>query len=578
MKYTLTLWAAFNVLVVSHAQSQYEEPVNIPPYDAANPAMFLIAADSDWNHINDTAIQYFYVLPGDYSHAGAASNDYKIVLTASGTANQRRYISLHNGNNTHPGKLDTSRLAKVGFILQNADYWVIDRMAYWERYDGMIPITLENSSHNIINRYFASNTAGGMVYIYPYSDSNTIQNCRIQRDNISIHLDRAAIALSNHGLDSISIKNTKILNNEVYNFVDAFQAVKTGNANQNYINYEGTIIDYNHFYIDSLVYTDCNGNQSNHGDCAYAENAIDLKSGSENPNNPFVITNNMMWGYRKADTTSSTLNDPGAVIVAHFNVNNVLIKDNLLYNATRGIAVGNPVNGAAMRNSEISDNIIYDIKGYSFVIYDADSLTFKNNLNKETGTDLAGVTFSYWWVFHNSHNIKVENNLSVNTYDKLGVRNSASTLMPLHNGYFNSSPGQMQDSTDTIYTTDPTLNYHDLTFTTNRYTLHPQIVTIPRVLHTIPTGVDTRPSENPTFHIYPNPAFDYINIDQRKKNTLRVFIYNSSGQLIKTFSLHALSNKIDLSELKEGVYYLKIVTAQKAKIEIILKHDKVNRL
>jgi len=573
MKQLFILLLVFNFSTVCHSQSQYEEPVNIPPYDSLNSEMYLISTDSDWAYINDTTIRYFYVLPGDYSNAGLAINDHRVVLSSSGTINKKRYISLYNGNNTHPGKLNYNQLAKVGFILQNANWWVIDRMAYWERYDGLVPIKVENSSNNIINRYFASNVAGGTVYIYPNSDNNTIQNCRVQKNNIALHLDRAAFALTNGGLDSISIKNTKIVNNEVYNFVDGFQAVKTGSAHQNYINYEGTIIDYNHFFIDSLIYTDCNGNHDGNGDCAYAENAIDLKSGSENPNNPFIITNNMMWGYREADKTNSSLSDPGAVIVAHFNVNNVLIKNNLLFDATRGIAVGNPVNGAAMRNSEFSNNIIYGIIGYSLVIYDSDSLTFKNNLNKETGADLANINFSYWWVFHNSSIMKTEHNLSVNTYDKLGVRNSSSSLMPLNNGYYNSTAGQMQDITDSIYTIDPTLNYYDLVFTTNRYTNNPKLITIPKVLKYNPLGIDNYLKENMVLSIYPNPTPDYINIDQRLKKELKVSVYNSMGQLISINSFNSLSNKINLSTLSSGIYYLKIESEHLIKTVKIIKQE-----
>ena len=571
MKQLLLLLTTLHLFIASFSQSQYEEQFNIPPYDSLNPAMLLISSNADWSNINDATIRFFYVSPGDYSHAGLPANDYKILLNSSGTANKKRYISLYNGNNTHPGKLNANQLAKVGFILQNANWWVIDRMAYWERSDGLVPIKIENSSHNIINRYFTSNVAGGAVYIYPNSDNNTIQNCRVQRNKIAQHLDRAAFALTNGGLDSISIKNTKVLNNEVYNFVDGFQAVKTGSAQQNYINYEGTIIDCNHFFIDSLIYTDCNGNHDNNGACAYAENAIDLKSGSENPNNPFVITNNMMWGYRKADQTNSSLNDPGAVIVAHFNVNNVLISNNLLYDATRGFAVGNPVNGAAMRNTEFSNNIIYDIIGYSMVIYDSDSMTFKNNLNKETGRDLANVNFSYWWVFHNSQVMKIEHNLSVNTYDKLGVRKSSSTLMPLNNGYYNSSPGQMQDNTDSIYTLDPTLSYYDLTFTTNRYTNHPLQITIPKVLKSLPSGISVPSVNELSLIVYPNPTTDFIIIKQRAKRELNVSVYNSMGQLVGVYLLNSNAEKIDLSKLISGIYYLSIETEHKRTTVKIIK-------
>jgi len=102
------------------------------------------------------------------------------------------------------------------------------------------------------------------------------------------------------------------------------------------LNYEGTIVDNNHMYINNEIYTDCNGNHDINGECAYAENAIDLKAGSNNPNNPIIISNNKMWGFRKSDRTNSYLGDPGAAIPIHYNVKNVLIRDNLIFDSVLG--------------------------------------------------------------------------------------------------------------------------------------------------------------------------------------------------------------------------------------------------
>jgi len=460
--------------------SPYQTGINIPLYDPTNPEMFLISKKEDWQHINDQDIRYFYVAPGDYSEAGLPENDNSILLTASGTPLKRRYIFLYNGNNIHPGKLDTTQLAKVGFVFRNANYWVIDRMAYWDREDGFIPIIMENSSHNVVNRFLANNVAGGMIYILSNSNDNTVQNCRIQRDDINLYLDRAAIALSAD--NGTSVKNSKILNNEVYNFVDGFQAVSDKEEDNNFVNYEGTIVDGNLFIIDKSIYTDCHGNHNSDGECAYAENAIDLKSGSENPANPFIITNNVMWGYRKADTTNSDLDDVGSAMVCHYNVNNVIVYNNLFYDSTRALTVGGPVNGWAMRNSIFSNNIIYRTKNISVKIYDSENISFENNLFKETGVDFVPGEYSVYMAFINCTSIFVENCLSVNTYDQNGVRIDNSTVYPSNNSYYNSTPGDMENQSDIILTIDPALNYYDLSFTINKYTNNPSTITIPKVL------------------------------------------------------------------------------------------------
>jgi len=447
-------------------------------------------------------------------------------------------------------------------------------MAYWNRADGFIPVTMENASHNIINRYFAGNVAGGMVYIFSNSDNNTIQNCRVEKTDIDLHLDRAAIALSGDG--GSAIKNTKILNNEIYNFVDAFQAVKDY-PYQEPVNYEGTILDDNHFFIDNLMYTDCNGNPDVNGNCAYAENAIDLKSGSENPANPFIITHNMMWGYRQADTTDSDLDDVGSAMVCHYNVNNLVVSNNLFYDSTRALTVEGAINGFAMRNAEFSGNIIDSIKTVSMKIYESDNIKLNNNLNKETGLDFQPGDYSNWLTFIDDTNVTVEENLSVNTYDNNGVRVDNSIVFPLNNGYYNSSPGQIQSPTDIIYATDPTSGYFDWIFTTNRYTNHPLTIVIPKVLeqNSLNTSLNTAGNNN-LIDVYPNPVRDKLYIESKNINeSTNVFLYTITGQFIKEYQFDNSGELlvIDLNEVEAGFYWLKIITEN----QIITKKIRVNR-
>ena len=334
------------------SDSAYEKKLTFPVYNSSNPEMTLIKNNRDWKKINDPRIRYFFVAPGDYSKAGSSAG--RVILKTRGTSAKKRYILLHNGNNTHPGKLSKSRLAKVGFVLKNTNHWVIDRMSFWESPSTLNPVLLENSDNNIVNRYFASNVGNGL-YIKSGSDNNIIQNCRIQRDKISIFHDRAAIGISAPGKSSARIANNKILSNEVYNFNDGVQTVK--NTHDVNLNFEGTIIDNNHFYIDKKIYTNGKGRRDSNGRFAYAENAIDLKVGSANSKNPIIISNNKMWGFRKADRTRSRLNDPGAVMAIHANVKNTIIKDNVLIDSTVGINISAPHQGNSMQNSQIRNSI-----------------------------------------------------------------------------------------------------------------------------------------------------------------------------------------------------------------------------
>jgi len=184
--------------------SKYIQTIALPTCDQNNTDVFFINQDEDWLHINDIDKKIFCVTPGDYINAG------NVQLTTSGSAKDKRYIILNNENNLHPGKLNQNEIARVQLSLKDTNYWVIDRMSYWESFNADNPIRLTNSDYNLISRHFLSNVGSG-IYLYPGSDNNTIQQCRIERDNISIKYDRAAIGLYDDRQSNITIKIQKFL-------------------------------------------------------------------------------------------------------------------------------------------------------------------------------------------------------------------------------------------------------------------------------------------------------------------------------------------------------------------------------
>ena len=484
--------------------TQYEEAVTLPQYDATNQEMMLIKSNEDWENINNEGKRFFFVEPGDYSPETkgkgepAGVRDYfgRIKLTKSGTKDKKRYIILHNGNNTHPGKLKREQLAKVGFILQGANYWVIDRMSYWDNkmfHDAdkkfpklpMEPIQVKSSSYNIFNRLYFHDAANGL-YIFNRSHANIVQNSRFERDDIALHYDRAGVCLFNTREHNISIKNTKIINNEMRNLVDGVQTTRLDeNTHLSDLNVEGTIIDNNHFYIDTTIYTDCNGVHDENGSCAYTENAIDLKMGSLNSKNPVIISNNKMWGFRKSDKTNSTLNDPGALLPIHYGVDNVIIKNNIGFDSTEGITIGDPKKYTfSLGHSRIENNIFQNIKTYGLYVSDAQELTIKNNLFKKIGKE----SKDHWIVFNNSKDLNFSENIVVDTFGKSSrLKEDNIKFSASNNQYYNSNDKQQVadkvNRTDVILDVDATANYKDMVFTTDRYTKTPRIITVPKVIN-----------------------------------------------------------------------------------------------
>lgn len=493
-----------------HAQeeryfSPYEQQITLPSCNENNPQIQHIKSDADWSTINDTNKTIFCVKPADYSKLG------RVLLTASGTKNQKRYIVLDNGNNLHPSQLDHLELAKVGFELQGANHWVIDRMSYWERRDAYIPNRISDSDNNVFNRSFIHNVNGGAMVIYPNSDNNTIQNCRIERSDITLHIDRAGIELNNNGQDKVTIKDTKIINNEIVNFVDGIQLVKTGNSMQAFINYEGTIINNNQIYIDSRVYTDCHGRPKADGACAYAENAIDLKVGSENSNNPVIISFNKMWGYQKADEYDpntpdgeSGLSDSGVIIPMHYNVKNVLLTKNILFNSAFGLVMDAPRNGFSAQDIEIRDNLFYNIHTTAIYATNINHFLIENNLFKKLsyGTDAKGMgTYNSFYI-NDSKEITFTNNIIVDTYRSAGfyVRESdyngidADYYTFENNLFFNANYENAFNSYEKSrvvannslmlreQSLNPTRYYKDLLFITDILNHQNRKITIPKVL------------------------------------------------------------------------------------------------
>jgi hypothetical protein len=441
---------------------------SLPKCDINNPEVQFIKNLQDWENINRADKRIFCVKPNVYFSSVSQDN---ILITSSGTASKKRYILLDNSNNIHPAKLSVSQLAKVRFTFKLAKNWEIDRMSYWG--NAKEPILKFIKSDNIkINRYFAKNTNYGIL-LYPGTKNTTIQNSRMERTSPFL-LDNAAIGLTNNSRENISIKNTKILNNEIRNYNDPFQSIKTGTSNQKNINYEGTLIEGNHFYVDNKIYTDCHGNPNPKGNCSYSENAIDLKSGSENSNNKMIVRNNKMWGFRRADKTKSGMSDNGVAIIIHYNVKNIEIRNNLVFDSTHSIVSSVAKNGYAMQNANISNNIFYNIKERAFYIGEAKNVVMSSNLFKKTSDK-----GTYWGIIDSVKNMRYTNNI---ISSKPQHYKSFYTTGGSYSG--NIVYGEEAPSYDgfTQVTTDPTSSYKNLTFVTDRYTNNPRTITIPKVL------------------------------------------------------------------------------------------------
>ena len=343
---------------------KYQVKVTLPKCDINNKRVQIIQKLADWNQINNPDKDIFCVRPGDYSSLGA------IKINLSGSDKNPKFIILDNNNNESPNKLLKSKLAKYRLHFNNAKYWIIDRLSYWEDNDIQnVVIDIYKSQNIVLNRILLRDT-NHAILIRDESHNNVIQNSFFEKTqwsvNHSSYGDRAAINLLCKE-NGESIKNTKIVNNKIINYVDGVQLVRLGRIKN--INFEGTLIANNLIYVTKIMYTDEKGKISLNGEFSLTENAIDLKGGSTNPDNPIRILNNEMWGFRASSSLSSDLGDPGAVIGLHYYVNNLVIKNNKLYDSTVGILSGVAYFDYALEDTVIDGNIIYDIKEAGLQIF-----------------------------------------------------------------------------------------------------------------------------------------------------------------------------------------------------------------
>lgn len=72
------------------------------------------------------------------------------------------------------------------------------------------------------------------------------------------------------------------------------------------------------------------------------------------------------------------------------------------------------------------------------------------------------------------------------------------------------------------------------------------------------------------YKVFPNPAQDVVNINCKNSNNNQVLIYNITGQVVYNNMFYTSQFKINTSDFKEGIYFIKISN----KIQkLIVKHN-----
>ncbi len=334
--------------------SSYAVPVALPSCDSAG--TLVIDSVDDWAQVNNSQYTNFCVKPGDYRAAGV------ITLTSSGTANRKRVIQLMNGNDTHPARLPDAQQAFLGGLrfgdgATPANHWIVDRMSFVDLSTPHITGIERGSSDNIINRWrYERNNSG--IDIQDRADRNVIQNSYIGNTTLdAVKSDFVCIGLQAYahgGRRNVIIRDTKIVGNEMFNCNDAIQLIRNGNDRNG--SFPGTLIADNDISVRTDRHTNCGGASQPNGPCSIAENAIDVKGGSDEAARPVRIVDNRMWGIKRSDPTIVPGGSWGDAIVVHYDTQNLIIENNAIFDSSRGVVVH-----LGSHNVRVDNNIIADI-------------------------------------------------------------------------------------------------------------------------------------------------------------------------------------------------------------------------
>ena len=83
-------------------------------------------------------------------------------------------------------------------------------------------------------------------------------------------------------------------------------------------------------------------------------------------------------------------------------------------------------------------------------------------------------------------------------------------------------------------------------------------------------GVDETTIETLGIKVFPNPANDYLTIQSETESDFDVEFINTFGQVILNKTLTKSSNKIDVSQLSQGIYFVKVLVDGKVGVEKII--------
>jgi hypothetical protein len=296
--------------------------------------------------LNDSSLRVFCITAGDYRSLG------RLMLTASGSSGNPRILRFHPPDGV-PNAVQRPERAIIEAVRLRGSWWVVQGLTIQP--SGTVGnswfLGIEGGDHNLIEgnlidgseRMVAGGHVGVAIADY-YADPatyNTVQANVVRNGNpTQSPVDYIAIAIDGGGGPGADNDFNQILDNEIYDWGDGIGFVAKETDCNHPSSPHGTVVDGNDVFITAAKRVDCtDGTPDPDGDCACAENGIDIKvDPGPDPAGWTRVTNNRLWGFRQTATQScGGTGSNGQAIVGTACTGHVLLAGNVVMDAKIGV-------------------------------------------------------------------------------------------------------------------------------------------------------------------------------------------------------------------------------------------------
>ena len=313
----------------------------------------IITASMPWSAINWSS-STICIEAGDHTNKGTLT----IPSNANGSAGSHKVLRYYRSgdNGDQPWQQSGSNQAKVGRLVIEGDYWLIDRLTFPPQ-SGSQPARMEfraSGSNDVrdivVNRILIEGGGAGSHYygIATNGDfSQDYQGLSIQNSvlrNLGPYAAGAeAVGISLHVGDSSRNSRFYIVNNEIYDWVS--HPIQIGRNELPVI--PGITVENNDLYVSPTLHRP-DGR-------AASESPLSIKV-SGTAVLPTRVMHNRIWGARWTDTGVCCTGESGQAITTYNSLNFLVVQNNVIGESHTG---SYPTD----RSSWVG-NIFYSIKQY----------------------------------------------------------------------------------------------------------------------------------------------------------------------------------------------------------------------